>query len=413
MTPIDSKRRRFLVAAGGVAALGAAGWGMARPALVNPCRAAVPAALADSPWLKQVWHGIDPAQVWDCHVHLAGVGDAGSGIEIGPQLSSPLYPMQYAQRLFYLNAGCANSRGKVDLAYVDRLRNLVEAMPTGFKAMLFAFDRFYDGSGRVLPEHSTFYIPDAWAALQARNYPAGFEWVASIHPYRKDALPALASAITQGARAVKWLPAAQGMDPASPKCDAFFKALAEARLPLIVHCGEEKAVKGGDAQRFGNPLGMRRALDAGVRVIVAHCASMGTDIDRDAGANGPVRQSFELFARLMDEPRAKGLLFGDISAIILRNREVKVIQALLERGDWHSRLLHGSDYPLPGILPLISPHTLAGAGLLPPEAVPDLEMLREHNPIYFDLAVKRLLAWKGQSFPSQVFETRRVFEARR
>lgn len=410
MTRPDLTRRRFLLAAGGAAALGFAGWGLAKPVLVNPCRAALPAGLADSPWLKQVWQGIDPAKVWDCHVHLAGMGDAGSGIEIGPQLSSPFYPMQYAQRLFYLNAGCANHSGKVDLAYVDRLRNLVEAMPAGFKAMLFAFDRFYDEAGRPHPERSAFYIPDAWAAAQARRFPAGFEWVASIHPYRADALDALAAAIANGARAVKWLPAAQGMDPASPKCDAFFRAMAAARLPLIVHCGEEKAVKGG-AMALGNPLGLRRALDAGVRVVVAHCASMGTDIDHDAGANGPVRQSFDLFARLMGEPRAADLLFGDNSAIVLRNRPVAVIRTLLERTDWHGRLLHGSDYPLPGILPLISPTALARAGLLPAAAVDDLEILRGHNPVYFDFALKRLLSSKGQSFPAAVFETRRVFEA--
>lgn len=402
-------RRRFLLAAGGVAALGVAGWKFTPPALVNPCRAALPPALAESPWLQRVWQGIDPAKVWDCHVHLAGVGDADSGIIVGPQLSSPLQPMQYAQRLFYLNAGCASQDGRVDLAYADRLRNLVDGMPAGFKAMLFAFDRFYDERGEPQLERSAFYIPDAWAAAQARAFPSGFEWVASIHPYRRDAREALVAAIAQGARAVKWLPAAQGMDPASPRCDAFFRILADARLPLIVHCGEERAVKGGDTHGLGNPLGLRRALDAGVRVIVAHCASMGSDIDTDAGA-GVRRPSFELFARLMAEPRAQGALYGDISAVILRNRSTAIIRDLLARAEWHDRLLNGSDYPLPGILPLISPAVLAREGLLPKEAVSDLETLRNHNPLYFDFALKRLLSWNAQAFSSAVFETRRVFE---
>lgn len=408
---ISLTRRRLLFAGGAAVVCGVAGVSLARPVLINPCRAAVPDSLADSPWLKQVWQGVDPASLWDCHVHLAGVGDADSGIVVGPQLSSPLRPLNYAQRLFYMNAGCANQSGKVDLAYVDRLKNLVAAMPAGFKVMLFAFDRFHDAAGRPLQERSAFYIPNAWAAAQAASNPKGFEWVASIHPYRAEALDALASAIAQGARAVKWLPAAQGMDPSSPKCDAFFKALAAARLPLIVHCGEEKAVKGADTHHFGNPLGLRRALDAGVRVVVAHCASLGQDIDRDAGPNAAPRPSFELFARLMAEPRAQGLLYGDISAIILRNRELSVIQTLLERRDWHPRLLHGSDYPLPGILPLILPSTLARAGLLPEAAVTDLEVLREHNPLYFDFALKRLLRSNGQAFAPIVFDTRRVFGA--
>lgn len=403
-------RRRFLQGMGATAVLAAGGWSLARPTLVNPCLAATPSSLAESPWLRRVWQGLNPADVWDCHVHLAGVGDADSGIDIGPQLSSPLHPMQYMQRLAYMNAGCANHRGAVDLAYIDRLRNLVEAMPKGFKVMLFAFDRFHDEAGQPLPERSAFYIPDAWAIRQAQAFPQGFEWVASIHPYRADALDALAAASGQGARAIKWLPAAQGMDPSSPKCDAFFRALADSRMPLIVHCGEERAVQGGDTHHLGNPLGLRRALDAGVRIVVAHCATLGEDIDRDA-ANGGLRPSFELFARLMDEPRARGLLYGDISAIILRNRSVEVIRTLLERRDWHPRLLNGSDYPLPGILPLILPTTLARAGLLPANAADDLKTLREHNPLYFDLALKRLLNSNGQAFPESVFATRKFFNS--
>jgi mannonate dehydratase len=115
----------------------------------------------------------------------------------------------------------------------------------------------------------------------------------------------------------------------------------------------------------------------------------------------------------MARPEWKGRLFGDISAITLRNRKPDVIRALLEHDDWHERLVNGSDYPLPGILPLVSPAALARHGLLPREAVADLEKLREHNPLYFDLALKRNLAWKGKAFPAGVFATRGVFEGNR
>ena len=126
-------RRRFVALLAGGAALSAAGWTSAKPLLVNKCRVAIPAGMIDSPWLRQAWAGIDPAQVWDCHVHLAGLGDGGSGIEVGPQLSSWLHPLHYAQRLFYMNAGCAHDApGKVDAAYVARLLNLCDAMPDGF-----------------------------------------------------------------------------------------------------------------------------------------------------------------------------------------------------------------------------------------------------------------------------------------
>ncbi len=402
----DRSRRHFLSLLAGGSVLAVAGASFARPALINPCRAAIPVALLDSPWLRQAWAGIDPASVWDCHVHLAGLGDGGSGIEIGPQLSTPLKPVHYAQRLFYMNAGCAHDApGKVDTAYVARLLNLCDAMPEGFKVMLFAFAHFHDPAGQAHPEHSAFYVPNAWAAKLAREFPSRFEWVASLHPYHASAVDELQQAIADGACAVKWLPAAQGMDPASAQCDAFYRVLAASGIPLIVHCGEEKAVQGSDTQAFGNPLRLRRALDAGVKIVVAHCASMGSDVDDD----GSTRSSFDLFLKAMAEPRARNLLYGDISAITLRNRQPAVIRTLLQRTDLHSRLLYGSDYPLPGILPLISSATLARTGLLPKAAVSDLNALREHNPLLFNFVQKRLLSWQGHSFSAAVFDTRRIF----
>lgn len=401
-------RRRFLGWLAGGAVLAVGGTVLAKPLLVNNCRVAIPAGLIDSPWLQQAWAGIDPAQLWDCHVHLAGIGDGGSGIVVGPQLSSPLHPLHYAQRLFYINAGCAHDApGKVDQAYVARLLNLCDAMPEGFKVMLFAFEQFHDAKGDAHPEHSAFYVPNAWAAKLAKDFPARFEWVASLHPYHAGAADDLKLAVANGARAVKWLPAAMGMDPADAKCDAFYRVLAESGTPLIVHCGEEKAVKGSDTQAYGNPLRLRRALDAGVKIVVAHCASLGDDLDDD----GKVRSSFDLFLKLMAEPRAKGLLYGDISAITQRNRKPPLIRTLLERGDLHDRLLHGSDYPLPGIVPLTSPSALARAGLLPQAATNDLDILRQHNPLLFDFTLKRLLNWHGHSFSPAVFNTRRLFAA--
>jgi mannonate dehydratase len=413
--PSCFSRRRFLQAAGLLATAGAAGvagatgYHLKKPFLLNPCRAAaLPASLMESPWLARVWQGLDPAQVWDCHVHLAGTGDSDNGLSVGPKLLSLWHPVLYGQRLFYLNAGCVATRpGTVDENYVRRLALLTQNMPAGVKSMLFAFDWHHDDNGQPMPEMSTFHVPDAYAKRMAAERPDVFEWVASIHPYRADAVDRLEAAAEEGARAVKWLPAAQNIDPASKQCDAFYAALARLRIPLISHCGAEKAAQSASMEHFGNPLRLRRALEAGVRVVVAHCATAGEDEDLDNA--GTMRTSFDLFTRLMEQPEWKGRLFGDISAITLRNRKPEVIRTLLERDDWHDRLLNGSDYPLPGILPLISPSALASAGLLPEESVADLELLREHNALYFDLALKRALSWQGRSFPVQVFATRAFF----
>ncbi|MDR0441511.1 MAG: amidohydrolase family protein [Candidatus Accumulibacter sp.] len=406
-------RRLFLKTAVSLAIAGAAFTAHARKHILkNPCRAPALGALAESPWLAKVWQGLDPAKVWDMHVHLAGIGDSDGGLHVGSRLLSLRHPVLYGQRLAYLNAGCVSGEpGTVDENYVRRLAALARGMPAGVKALLFAFDWYYGDDGRPVPEASTFYVPDAYAARVAEEHPDVFAWAASIHPYAPDAVDRLEEAAARGAKAVKWLPAAQNIDPAAKRCDAFFAALARLRLPLISHCGAEKAAQSASLEHFGNPLRLRRALDAGVRVVVAHCATMGRDEDLDRP--GARRTSFDLFARLMERPEWKENLFGDISAIVLRNRKPEVIRALLERDDWHDRLLNGSDYPLPGILPLISPAALARAGLLRKEAVADLSRLREHNPLYFDLALKRNLSWKGKSFPAGVFATRGFFEGDR
>jgi mannonate dehydratase len=199
-----------------------------------------------------------------------------------------------------------------------------------------------------------------------------------------------------------------GIDPLSPRCDRFYAALAAADMPIISHAGRELAVQGGN-QDFGNPLRLRRAMDHGVRVVVAHCASDGDDMDIDRGANGTRVKSYDLFARLMDEPRYAKTLYADISALTQFNR-VWALKDVLQRAEWHPRLLNGSDYPLPGVMPLFSASDMAGMGLLDLAAVPVLQEVRAHNPLLFDFALKRLLRLGQQQFPLNVFETRRFFD---
>ena len=401
-------RRRLLfggLALGGMA-LSAT---VTRRTLFNACQALPPPATAADELIHSAWAGVDPAQFVDGHVHLVGIGDSGSGSEVNPQMASLFHPLQYAQRLFYLNAACVHEApGRVDDSYVERLQHLVDGLPLGPRLLLLAFDRFHDTDGRASPERSSFYTPNAYAQLVAARHPQSFAWAASIHPYRTDCVEELAAAVAGGAWGVKWLAPAMGIDPSSPRCDRFYAALAGHGLPLISHAGEEKAVHGGDQQALGNPLLLRRALDHGVRVVVAHCASLGRAVDLDRG--GSVVPCFELFARLMHEARYEKLLFGDISALTQRNRSEDILRTLLERREWHPRLLNGSDYPLPGIVPLISPGEFAARGLLPQSAVAVLERIRQHNPLLFDFVLKRHLSSRGHRFSPAVFATRAFFE---
>ena len=404
------KRRRLLLAAGGAAALGGCSISLEH-GVFNACRSELPATLARSEALLAAWDGIDAARLWDCHVHLIGIGDSGGGIWINPAMFSIASPAQYARRLFYLNAGCTHEApGGVDESYVQRMLNLLDGMRPGVKLVLLAFDRHHAADGTPVPAETAFHIPDAFARATARRFPGRFEWAASIHPYRRDCLTALRQARTEGARAVKWLPAAMGINPASPLCDAFYAELAKLGLPLITHAGMERAVRVGERQHLGNPLLLRRALEHGVRVVVAHCATLGTDRDLDRGEDGPYVESFRLFARLMDDLRYRGKVYGDISGVAQVNRAGPALITLLEREDWHARLLNGSDYPLPGIVPLHSVSQLAELGVIERELAPLLAEVREHNPLLFDFVLKRNLRAGGRRFPASVFETRPFFD---
>jgi uncharacterized protein len=400
-------RRRFLGAAA-AAALTSGCELSVRDGIFNACRARMPEHLATHALVADAWRGLDASRVWDVHCHVFGNGDGDTGLWFNPAMEKIWQPQQYLQRLFYLNAGCVHDApGRVDASIADRLLNQCEAMAPGFRALLFAFDWARDDAGAPDRERSTFYVPDAYAERLARQHPRHFEWAASIHPYDPRAVDRLEAAAGRGARAIKWLPSAQNIDPASPRCDRFYSKLVDFRMPLISHAGDERAVR-GHGEDLGNPLRLRRPLDAGVRVVVAHCASLGDgrDLDGDGVATVP---NFELFARLMDEPRYARNLAGDISAVTQGNR-VDVVATLLTRREWHPRLLNGSDYPLPGVLPLISLPLLVKRGMLAPTAVPTLKEIREHNVLLFDFVLKRSLVHNGSGFARSVFETRPFFD---
>jgi uncharacterized protein len=354
------------------------------------------------------WQGINPQNCWDCHTHIVGAGDSGSGITMSQDLNAPLlHPIQTLQHWAYANAACTSNADSKDIGFVKRLMALMETMPEGAKAMLYAFDKAHGANGDADHANTAFFVPNAYAMSLAKRYPERFEWVASIHPYRRDCVDVLQQAVANGAWAVKWLPPVMGIDPASPMCERFYKAAAKLNIPIISHGGEENALHGANQPLFGNPLRLRRALDAGVRVVIAHCASLGHDVNDD----GQTVRSFDIFAKLMAESQWQGQLFGDISAITLRNRDVEVLKTLLTEIAWHNRLLNGSDYPLTGVLPLISPKLFIKAGLLAEDNLEALLALQDYHPLRFDFVLKRSLSWQGKRFANSVFETRAFFMA--
>lgn len=409
-------RRHFIAA--GMLGLGgfAAGRFWPEQGVLNPCLGALPPELATHALVREAWAGLDAADVWDSHAHLLGIGDAGNAAQaaFNDAAGTWRWPLAAAQKQFFLNAACIGDATPVDTAYVARLRALADAMPAGHKLLLLALDAWHDEDGKASPERTHLLVGNDYCAAVARAAPERFAWAASVHPFRADALDELARVKRLGARAVKWIPAAQGIDPAAPRCDDYYVTLRRLDLPLIAHAGAERATPGDDA--LGNPLRLRRALEHGVRVVMAHCASMGESRDLDRGSHrgqAPWVDNFALFERLMNEPAHVGRLFGDISALTQSARAGVPLRRVLERacegGGWAGRLLNGSDYPLPAIMPLYSPQGLAEMGYLAASAVEPLSAIRRHHPPLFDFVLKRHLRLGGKRLAPAVFETRRFF----
>ncbi|WP_243319109.1 amidohydrolase family protein [Geothrix paludis] len=389
MSPRPFRRFRFALALVlGLASLAAA------PPLSPAARALVDRAFTD----------LDPARpVVDIHVHALGLGQDGDGTFVNPEKLSFRHPAKRLGTNLYLKATGVKGLDHFDRDYLAILAARARAFPRPVRIHLLAMDRAYRADGTPDPVRTEFHVPNAYVLDAAAAYPDVFVPVASIHPARKDAIQELEACATKGVRLLKWLPNTQAIDPADPRYNAFYRRMKELGVVLLTHAGEEKAVAVKGAQALGNPLRLRRPLDLGVTVVVAHCASLGRNEDLDHP--GKTVSNFDLFLRLMDEPRYQGRLYGDLSAITQVNRLPRPLQTLLAR-DLDDRLLNGSDYPLPGVNLVVWTRRLVEMKLITPAERRALNELWRANPLLFDFVLKRTLRdpRTGRRFAPGVFQ---------
>jgi len=369
--------------------------------------------------IVEAFDGIDATRVWDVHTHVVGLGRGGTGCWVNPRMRSHFHPIERLRFEIYFAAAGVRNEKSADDEYLQRLFALHRAANPKGKLVLLAFDKHVLPDGTEQPKDTPFYTPNEYV-LRLANEADDLRACASVHPYRKDAIARLEKALEGGAVAVKWLPNAMGIDPMSKMCDPFYRVLADNSIPLLTHTGLEKAVRASQHQGLGNPLRIRRALDAGVTVLAAHCASLGDDQDLDlTHSHSPSEanelESFDLFLRLMEEKQYEKTLFGEISAMTQVNRSKRPLRKMLQLTELHPRLVNGSDYPLPAVNPMISTRILSQRGYLLREERKVLNEIFEGNPLLFDFVLKRRVRWiEGESekrFAPIVFETSRVFGA--
>lgn len=354
--------------------------------------------------IKRAFEDVDPQQLVDHHVHIAGIGAGGTNAFVNAKMHTWAHPFHRLKFKVYMSSAGINDERRGDAEFVERLTALIGNIDAHGKHRILAFDKNYRRDGTVNLEKTEFYVPNEYVFALADRYPEMFVPNISVNPYRPDAIDELEKWATRGARIVKWLPNAMGIDPSDPHCDRFYQKMKELDLVLLSHGGEEKAVEAEEDQKLGNPLLLRRPLDHGVKVIVAHCAGLGTNEDLDDRDRKQVG-NFDLFMRLMDDKRYEGLVFGETSAMTQFNRAGRPLSTVLAREDLHERLVNGSDYPLPAVNILIRMRPLVRNGYISSQEGGSLREIYLYNPLLFDFTLKRTLRHPetGRRLPASVF----------
>lgn len=267
-------------------------------------------------------------KIIDCHVHLAALPEGNNGCSISSKLlRSPLFRL-----LIWKHGLDVNNPRAANQKYVDDLRNELRQSRHVGKAVLLGMDGVYDSSGNQDQSATELLVGNDYVLRLVHRFPDTFLAGVSINPQRRDAIEELHRCADEGATLVKVLPNTQQFDPANTRYRAFYRAMAQRRVPLLSHVGYEFSLMGKD-QAAGDPNRLRVPLDEGVTVIAAHACSYGLMLYE------------KFYSTLLELVETYPNFYADISALTLPNR-FRMLMRLRECPEVHHRLLFGTDYPL-------------------------------------------------------------------
>ncbi len=368
--------------------------------------------------VQESYRDIDTNQLTDYHVHVLGLNPHKYGTFVNEGWQSLMNIPGYTRFVVYKSAADIKDIDKADEQYMERLVRLIKYLPYHGRFGLMAFDYFHDTQGRPDKELSTFHVPNKRIMQIVQQYPGYFFPIISVHPYRDDAVSELRKYAEQGVRFVKWLPNAMGINPdaqdpvLAAKLNNYYKALVSFDMTLISHTGEEKAVEATEYQRFGNPLYLKRPLSRGVRVIMAHTASLGK-CDKDENVTcEPDTPYVDVAIEMLRDERYEGQLYADISAVTLFNRKPVTLDKILDADDIHHKLVNGSDYPLPAVNFVIQMYALVNSGHITADQRYYLKEIYDVNPLLFDFVLKRTISHSTnkKKFKPVIFYNRNITE---
>ncbi len=268
----------------------------------------------------------------DIHVHLLGVGDAGSGCRLVLTGAKRLLFRFLARKL-----RLRGRAGSLDEAYVLALAEHFQGSGLD-KAVVLAQDAIYGRDGRLDWARTSFYVPNDYLFQVAARYRQWMIPCVSVNPQRADALAELDRCAAKGAKLLKIHPPIQGVDLADKKHTAFFRRCAALKMIVLVHTGHEHSAPVVDV-RLADPQKLALALAEGCTVVACHCGS------------GWWRDRPDMLPDFLRMLRQHENLWGDTSILGSAGR-VRDFHRLLGDREAPARLLHGSDFPFPAF-PLV------------------------------------------------------------
>lgn len=368
---------------------------------------------------KQLMHkafeDVDVHKLVDYHVHIVGLSPELYGTFVNKGWQSFFSdPVGFIQFSVYKTASAIDDEDKADAQYMERLNKLIKYHPSQGQYGIMAFDYFHTKNGHVDEEKTTFRVPNAYAYMLAEKEQNRFFPIISIHPYREDAVRDLRFYAEKGIRFIKWLPNSMGINPSSEEktkeLTDFYQLMKEHDMVLITHTGDEKATHAEAYQHLGNPAYLTMPLDMGVKVVMAHAASLGSckDSEIKAGVCKQDEEYIDIAIDMMKQEKYKTNLFADISAITQYNRQHNIRKLILET-EIHDRLINGSDYPLPAVNIVIRTGQLCDEGYITELERDQLNEIYDYNPLLFDYVLKRTIRvaesknGKVLGFPASIF----------
>ena len=346
----------------------------------------------------------------DIHCHVVGngsdMGQVDTDVYFNPHdnqhwFTRILYNL-LEEDLIRLEADL-NEDGKISTQeYFDLLYRLVTSSEEIEGVVLLALDALYNpGTGALDPIKTDLWISNVFLnrkvtelneRLQKESDPRRrnkrFFLGASVSPNRKDWESELEYILTQTkAVLVKWIPSVQHITLMDDGHRAFYEALSSNHMPLLCHVGPEYSFPEGIYEKeLDHFRYLEKALDCGVTVIAAHCATpVFPMID--------INQTKEFHA-FMENANGDGIirLWADTSALSLATR-IHLIPEILKTfpSKW---LVHGTDFPIPidswPHLPWVTPHMTFEEYI---------QIGKTKNPFDRDVRIKR-----AHGFPNAILE---------